>query len=89
MTHSGSYGDEAEYVRNSSPRRTIVGAVAVLAATGGIGYWGYSALLADEPEDPQVTAATEQLTKFLGAWEKGDAARAGGLTDTPDRKSVV
>lgn len=84
MTHSGSYGDEAEYVRNSSPRRTIVGAVAVLAATGGIGYWGYSALLADEPEDPQVTAATEQLTKFLGAWEKGDAARAGGLTDTPD-----
>ncbi|MFE7772974.1 penicillin-binding transpeptidase domain-containing protein [Streptomyces sp. NPDC057445] len=49
----------------------------------GIGYWGYSALIAGEADDPEVRAAGQQLDKFLAAWEAGDAGKAGSYTDTP------
>lgn len=63
----------------------MVSGVAALAVTVGVGYWGYSSLVADEDsEDPQVVAATGELEKFLAAWEAGDAQAAGRLTDTPD-----
>ncbi|MYV47372.1 penicillin-binding transpeptidase domain-containing protein [Streptomyces sp. SID2888] len=85
MTHSGSYGGRSPSRRRRSNGRTIASVCAVLAVTVGVGYWGYSSLVADEgSQDPQVAEATAELGKFLAAWEAGDAQRAGRLTDTPD-----
>ncbi|MFI2005368.1 penicillin-binding transpeptidase domain-containing protein [Streptomyces jumonjinensis] len=85
MTHSDNYGDHSPYRRRRSRGRTIALTITALAVTAGIGYWGYSSLVADESsEDPELKAATEELEKFLGAWEAGDAQRASRLTDTPD-----
>ncbi|MDX3853445.1 penicillin-binding transpeptidase domain-containing protein [Streptomyces sp. AK02-01A] len=85
MTHSDSYGDYSSHRRRRSRGRTIVWVVAALAVTAGIGYWGYSTLVADEVSDPQVVAATVEFEKFFDAWEAGDVRRAGRLTNTPDK----
>ncbi|MFE0171117.1 penicillin-binding transpeptidase domain-containing protein [Streptomyces sp. NPDC059002] len=85
MTHSSSYGDYSPYRRPRFSGRAIGLTVAALAVTAGIGYWGYSSLIADDDsDDPQVVAAAAEFEKFIGAWEAGDARRAGRLTDTPD-----
>ncbi|MFI1002572.1 penicillin-binding transpeptidase domain-containing protein [Streptomyces galbus] len=69
--------------RRHSKSRVVVGAVAALAVTAGVGYWGYSALSGGTSEDPDVTEATGQLNRFLAAWEAADATGAGRLTDSP------
>ncbi|MER6999319.1 penicillin-binding transpeptidase domain-containing protein [Streptomyces sp. NPDC000410] len=84
MRHSDSYGNYSQHDRRRSSGRVIVSTLVVLAATAGLGYWGYTALTGDDAsEDPQVVEAAGQLTKFLNAWETGDAKGAGALTDTP------
>ncbi|MFE9806566.1 penicillin-binding transpeptidase domain-containing protein [Streptomyces sp. NPDC005548] len=84
MIRSDGYVDHPRYDRRRSRRRAVVSTFVALAATAGIGYWAYNALVGDDGDDPQVTAATGQLDKFLTAWASGDAQRAGRLTDTPD-----
>jgi cell division protein FtsI/penicillin-binding protein 2 len=63
----------------------ILGTAVALAATAGLGSWCYSALGGDASQDPQVAEATEQLNRFLAAWQAGDAKGASRLTDTPDK----
>lgn len=59
-------------------------AVAVVLAAGA-GWWGYRAWSGNGTEqDPEVTAATERLQSFLGAWAAGDAAKAAALSDSPE-----
>lgn len=82
MTHSGSHVDYPQ-PRRRSRVRTVISTVAALAVTAGIGYWGYSSLIAGE-EDPEVAEATAHLEKFLDAWQRADARRASLLTDSPD-----
>lgn len=86
MTHSDNYGDDPPQGRRRSRGRAATAVVAGLAVTVGLGYWGYTSLVADEKDsgDPEVEAAAGQFDTFLGAWEKGDAPTAAGLTDTPD-----
>ncbi|MFG2311388.1 penicillin-binding transpeptidase domain-containing protein [Streptomyces sp. NPDC048566] len=84
MMRSDGYVDHSRYGRRRSRRRPVVATFVALAATAGIGYWAYEALVADDDgDDPQVAAATGQLDKFLSAWAAGDAGRAARLTDTP------
>ncbi|MEV3989071.1 penicillin-binding transpeptidase domain-containing protein [Streptomyces sp. NPDC049837] len=84
MTRIHSHGGSPPYRRRRSRARTVALAIASLAVTGGVGYWGYATLVArDGSEDPRVVAAKGHLAKFLDAWEAGDAQRAGGLTDNP------
>lgn len=84
MRNSDTHGTIPRYGRQRS-RRGVIPAFVVLAVIGGTGYWGYNTLAGDaEDIDPEVAAATEQLEKFLDAWEQGDASGAGRLTDTPD-----
>lgn len=59
-----------------------VGATVILLVGGG--YLGYSQLSGDGEPDPEVADAKVPLTKFLDAWEAGDAPGAGTHTDTPD-----
>lgn len=84
MTHSGSHVDYPQSRRRRSRGRTIVSTVVALAVTAGLGYWGYSSLVAGEgADDPEVTEATAHLKKFFDAWQAGDAGRAALLTDSP------
>ncbi|SDP40253.1 NTF2-like N-terminal transpeptidase domain-containing protein [Streptomyces sp. cf386] len=84
MTHSGSHIDYPQPRGRRSRGRTVVSVVVALAVTAGIGYWGYSSLVADSgSEDPQVVDATAELRKFLDAWQVADARGAGRLTDSP------
>ena len=84
MTHSGSQSDYPQSRRRRSRSRTVVSTVVALAVTVGVGYWGYSSLIADDGSgDPQVVDATAELQKFLDAWRAADAPRAGRLTDSP------
>ncbi|MEW1722552.1 penicillin-binding transpeptidase domain-containing protein [Streptomyces sp. NPDC093109] len=66
-----------------SRRRPVIATLVAVAAVAGVGYGGYAALAGGSREDPEVRAATDQLTKFLAAWESGDAEAAGSFTDTP------
>jgi hypothetical protein len=85
MTRSGSHVDYPRPRRRRSHGRTIVSTVVALAVTAGIGYWGYSSLVAEEgSDDPEVAEATAHLKKFLDAWQRADARRAALLTDSPD-----
>ncbi|WP_440581987.1 penicillin-binding transpeptidase domain-containing protein [Streptomyces flavofungini] len=64
-------------------RRTfgIIGLVLLLA---GGGYAGHRLLSDDDSADPRVAAAEDRLRSFLGAWQKGQAERAGTYTDSPE-----
>lgn len=84
MIRSDGYVDRPRYDRRRSRRRAVVSTFVALAATAGIGYWAYNALVEDDGDDPQVTAAGGRLDTFLTAWASGDARRAARLTDTPE-----
>jgi hypothetical protein len=85
MSQFRSHGYSPRYGRRRSSGSLILGTAVALAATAGLGSWCYSALGGDASQDPQVAEATEQLNRFLAAWQAGDAKGASRLTDTPDK----
>lgn len=85
MTPPDSHLDYPRSRRRRSRGRTIASTIVALAVAAGIGYWGYSSLVAGEgSDDPEVAEATAHLEKFLDAWQRADARRAALLTDSPD-----
>ncbi|MFI2640860.1 penicillin-binding transpeptidase domain-containing protein [Streptomyces sp. NPDC018610] len=85
MTHSYSPGSHPRSRRRRSTGRVAVGVAVALGVTAAVGYWGYSSLAGDKDStDPQVVNAGKQLDGFLAAWQSGDAAGAGRLTDSPE-----
>lgn len=71
--------------RRGSRRGPVLGVAVAVVLAAGAGWWGYRAWSGDGTErDPEVTAATERLQSFLGAWAADDAAKAAALSDSPE-----
>ncbi|MEK8171197.1 hypothetical protein NKH77_22000 [Streptomyces sp. M19] len=81
MPHRDRRSRAASSHRRRGGKRTF-GILAVVVLLAGGGYLGYR-FLADDSEDPQVTAAQARFKAFSQAWRAGEVKKAAAYTDTP------